>query len=168
MQPEADAPNDQRFLMAVFYLSDKGIKNIKKETVRRYKRYEQKPMEPLYNAYLQWQRQPNEVVMYTMYAYADLTIPKKFDCIFRYTDPSIYIKAPFTLTQSIYEGYYPFNTIDHGHKHLCIFTFENGIPDIIQQIPCMDSIGEWRYSPAKTLGICMAADLPAIAARERR
>jgi len=87
-----------------------------------------------YHKYLDWKPIENEVALFSLYAYADLNIPKTFSCIFNYRKPEEHIQTKLTITQSIWEGWFPLNTIDHGHKHLIIANFEKEVPEIIFEL----------------------------------
>jgi hypothetical protein len=64
--------------------------------------------------------------------------------------------------QSIWEAWFPFDKVDHGHKHLSVFTFEKKVPDIFNLL----HKGDTKYSEAPKrqtmLGFCNFNDLQAI------
>lgn len=156
----------ERFLQAVMVFSDKTIKACKEETVKRCK---DKEKGITYERFLNWTRQKNEVAVFTTYAYADFDIPKKFDCIFNYDNAEVYLKTKFKLTQSIFEGWYPSDFIDHGHKHLCILTFEDQIPDVIKKLHYeTEKYSNWTWDTSKVLGLCQTKDIQSIIARQQK
>ena len=89
-----------------------------------------------------------------MYAYADLKIPKQFDCIFELENPLNFITTKFILIQLILEGWYPLDSMEHGCKHLCIFEFEEQMPAILDKLHIARN--EFSNVPkgASELGIC--------------
>lgn len=111
-----------------------------------------------YYKYLDWKANGNEVALFSLYAYADLNIPKNFSCIFDYRNPEIYIQTKLTITQSIWEGWFPLNSIDHGHKHLIVGNFENEIPDLIYELH--EEKAKFSSVPKNSLmlGICQIED----------
>ena len=164
MQKEVNCKPSERFLQAVMKFSDKTIKAWKSETRRRCKERNE-----LYGKFMNWERQENEVAVFTTYAYADLSIPKGFDCIFSYDNPTMYIQTAFVLTQSIWEGWYPIDNIEHGHKHLCILTFENQIPGILDQLHYeTGKYSTWTWDDKKVLGLCQMTDIQSIIARQHK
>jgi hypothetical protein len=166
MQTEESCKPSEKFLQAAILFSDKLIKLWQDQTVKRCKNREKDNAS--YYKFINWTRQENEVAVFTLYAYADLSIPKQFDYIFNYANPEIYIHEPFVLTQSILEAWYPINCIGHGHKHLCIFTFDNQIPDIFKQLHYeTEKETSWTWNANKVLGICNFQDVPAIIDRQQ-
>lgn len=156
----------EKFLQAIMALSDKTIKACKDETIKRCKNKEKNVA---YEKFLSWTRQENEVAVFTTYAYADLDIPKQFNCIFHYDKPELYNQTNYTLTQSIFEGWYPMNRIDHGHKHLCILTFENSVPEIFNQLHYeTKKDSTWAWDAQKILGLCQIADIQSIIDRHHK
>jgi hypothetical protein len=88
--------------------------------------------------------------------------PNSFDCIFRLDNPSDFVKTKFQLTQSIYEGKYPIETIEHGHKHLCVFQFEREIPIVLNERYIGTGFYDSPPNEALTLGICESTDFKEI------
>lgn len=158
MRKEENCKQSERFLQAVSLFSDKTIEVWKKE-IKKSCKIENEP----YNKFTNWIKEPNEVAIVTMYAYANFSIPKKFDCIFLYDNPVQYIHSDFTLTQSIFEGYLPIDYIEHGCKHLCIFKFENNIPEIIKHLHYETKKHlTWNWDVKKVLGFCQLSDIQSI------
>lgn len=146
--------------------SDRTIKAWKEETV---KRCNDKEKNVAYERFLNWTRQENEIAVFTTYAYADFDIPKKFNCIFHYDNPELYIQTNYTLTQSIFEGWYPTNFIDHGHKHLCILTFENSVPDVFNRMHYeTEKYSAWTWDDKNVLGLCQMEDIQNIIGRRHK
>ncbi len=108
--------------------------------------------------YLDWKKSENEIALFTMYAYADLKIPKEFSCIFDLKNPARMWTCKMTLTQSIWEGWYPIDYIEHGHKHLAIFKFEDKIPEIILELYEVKNKDINLPESYRTIGICQIKD----------
>lgn len=159
MRTEEQCHPSEKFLYANEYFSDKTIQIWQEECIKRCKDREKGV---LYDKYINWVRQENEIAVFTMYAYADFDIPKKFDCIFRYDSPKEFIKIDYTLTQSIWEAWYPFHKIDHGHKHLCVFTFDEKVPDIFNLLHKAETKYYGGEKVQTMLGFCNFNDLQAI------
>lgn len=160
MQKEEDCEPSERFLQAIMQFPDNTVKKWKGETIRRL---EGKEKGTHYDTFINWERKQTEVAVFTTYAYADLSIPMSFDCIFRYDRPEIFTRAPFVITQSILEAWYPTDDIGHGHKHLCILAFEKSIPTIIEVLHKETNFfSSWTWDAKKVLGICQFKDLQTI------
>jgi hypothetical protein len=159
MRPEIDCKSSERYLYADAFFTDKVIQISQEECRKRLKDREKNIF---YDNYVNWIRQEDEIAVFTLYAYADFDIPKRFDCIFNCDNSKHYEIVNFELTQSIWEAWFPINSIDHGHKHLCIFKFDDEIPDIINLLHKEDN--KFSSVPKKhvKLGFCNSSDLPAI------
>lgn len=162
MLNEEQCPPHGRYLSAEIYVSPQLISRWKQDCA---KRMAGKNKTPAYDTYLQWAYGPHEAALFTFYAYADLPVPKSFDCIFHISHPEIYVRIPYILTQSIWEGWMPVDFVEHGHKHLCIFSFPQGVPDIIRQLPPEESYRSDADAGIR-LGLCEFRDLQAIINRK--
>jgi hypothetical protein len=160
MRNEENYPGSERFLFSDMYLSDKGIELSQNAII---KRFTNRDKNEFYQKYINWKRKENEIIVFTMYAYADLKLNKEFDCIFNYDNPDEFVFEKFILTQSIYEGWIPTNTVDNGHKHLLVFSFENEIPKILFKLHKEDTFGDTRPKIYTKLGFCNQKDFKTIA-----
>ncbi|MCD9017137.1 hypothetical protein [Parachryseolinea silvisoli] len=144
------------------YFTDNAIAIWKAECISRCK---DKTKGPPYERYINWKRLNNEIAVFTLYAYADFPIPKTFDIIFQTDNPDNFIKIDYELVQSIHEAWFPLDTVDHGHKHLCIFRFADTVPDILNLL----HKGNEKFSTApkgqKKLGFCNSKDFESIRKR---
>src|SRR5690606_22868204 len=118
-----------------------------------------------YERDINWIRNENEIAVFTLYAYADFDIPKKFDIIFHLDNPKEFLKVDYQLTQSIHNAWFPLETVEDGHKHLCVFSFKEFLPRILDTLHREDT----RFSTApkgqKSLGFCNSKDFEAIKER---
>ena len=160
MRNEEDCPKTERFLFSDTYLSEKGIKLSQDAII---KRFTNRNKNEFYQKYISWKRNENEIIVFTMYTYADLKLNKEFDCIFNYDNPDEFVFEKFTITQSIYEGWIPTDTVDDGHKHLLVFSFENGIPKILFKLHKEETLGDTRPKTYTKLGFCNQKDFEIIA-----
>jgi hypothetical protein len=162
MQTEEQCKPSRRFLFADEYFSDKAISIWKTECV---KRCVDKTKGQAYTKFINWTRQENEIAVFTMYAYADFDIPKKFDIIFHLDNPKEFLKIEYELTQSIYEAWFPLDTLNNGHKHLCIFSFDKSLPNILNTLHKSEEKFSTSSKGQKSLGFCNSKDFNAIAKR---
>lgn len=155
MQTEEQAKPSERYLFADEYFSDKAIAIWQVKCIKRCK---DKPRGHAYEKYVNWKRQDNEIAVFTLYAYADFAIPKKFDIIFQTAIPDNYITTEYELTQSIHEAWFPLDSVDHGHKHLCIFRFDGEVPGIFNLLHKANE--KFSTSPKRQfkLGFCNSQD----------
>ena len=166
MLKEELCKSSERFLQAVAIFSDKTIKVWKDGIIKFCK---DKEIGIAYTRFLNWTRKENEVAVVTTYAYADFTLPKQFDCIFSYDNAEVYVQTKFTLTHSVLNGWYPTDTIDHGHKHLCVLRFEKGIPDILNRLHYeSEQQLTWTWDTKKVLGLCQLADIQNIIDKQHK
>lgn len=160
MKNEENQTKNEQFLLSDTYLSDKGIELSQNAII---KRYTDRDKNEFYQKYTGWKRKENEIIVFTLYAYADLKLNQEFDCIFNYDNPDEFVFEKFILTQSIYEGWIPTNTVENGHKHLLVFRFENEIPKILFKLHKEDTFGDTRPKIYTKLGFCNQKDFEAIA-----
>jgi len=162
MQTEGQCEPSQRFLFADTYFSDNAISIWQSECIKRCKNKENREV---YESYINWARNENEIAVFTLYAYADFDIAKKFDIIFRLDNPKEFTRIDYELTQSIHEAWFPIDTINHGHKHLCIFSFDKSIPDILYTLHKEEEKFSTSPEGQKLLGFCSFKDFDAITIR---
>ncbi len=164
MRSEQECKPQERYLFAEEIFSDESVAIWQRECISRA---ESRKMDKgdSYEKFINWKRQNNEIALFTLYAYADFTIPKRFNCIFDLDNPKRFVITNFVLTQSIYEGWFPIDSIEHGHKHTCIFEFKELIPEIIKELHV--ATGKFSNVPKKTLrlGICQENDFEEIRKR---
>jgi hypothetical protein len=98
MRNENDCNPQERFLYAEELFSDESIALWKDECVKRCM---DKEKGKEYERFVNWERKNNQILLFTLYAYADFKIPKQFDCIFDLDNPSNLIFEEFKLIQSI-------------------------------------------------------------------
>jgi hypothetical protein len=159
MNTEKQCKSSGRFLFASECFSDKAIDIWQSECIKRCR---DKVKGRAYDRYINWTRQKNEIAVFTLYAYADFSIPKKFDIIFHLDDPSEFLRIDFELTQCIHEAWFPLDRVDAGHKHLCIFSFHASLPDILNTLHTIKKQFSESTKGQKSLGFCNSEDFDAI------
>jgi hypothetical protein len=155
MKTESDSKISQRFLQTDCRFGSEAIDIWKRECRSRCAKKEKTDA---YHKYLGWKPGKREVALFSLYAYADLNIPKTFSCIFNYRKPEVHLQTQLTITQSIWEGWFPLNTIDHGHKHLIIANFEEEIPNLILELHVEKEKFSSVPKGSLMLGICQIED----------
>lgn len=125
---EANVPPAYRYLICNYTIDAYNLKKIKEDVVQFMKKREKNAS---YSSFINWAGASNEIAVLTMYAYADLEIPRYFNIIFDINNPDNYEETDFKIIIAIMDGYAPFKTIGYGHKHVCILQFEKEIPSIL-------------------------------------
>lgn len=115
---------------------------------------------PEIQKFLSWERQDNQIVTYNGYGYCDTEIPKTYDFLIDLDDPQGGIDTEVTIVHAIYNGVVPLNTIEHGHKTVCVLEFSGGIPERLDLLlPFEESAFKFRF------GLCSKTDKAAILER---
>ena len=162
MRTEDQCEPSQRYLFSDAYFSDQAIDFCRQECEKRNKDPEKGEA---HRRFINWRPNPHEIAVFTLYAYADLEIPKKFDIIFQVDDPAVFVQTTYELVQSIYEGWLPSNRVEHGHKHLSIFRFDNGLPEILHILHKEEGRTSSAPKGQKLLGFCHSKDFDQIKRR---
>ena len=159
MLAESESKISQRFLQTDCRFGKEAIDIWQRECRSRCGKKEKNEA---YFKYLNWKESEKEIALFTMYAYSDFKIPKEFSCIFDFRNPERYCESKMKLTQSIWEGWYPIDHIDHGHKHLTIFSFEEEIPKLILELHQEKQKFSSVPKNSLMLGICQIEDYETI------
>jgi hypothetical protein len=164
MLSETDCPPEGRYLQSDEYYSDDALKVLQADCVRQHLN---QAKNDAYEQFVNWTRQANELLVLTWNAYADLVVPHQFDCIFRLADPREYVLVNYELTQAILNlgGLHPIHTVEHGHKHLFVLTFQQEVPAIFLRLHREDGVYRTPLANREQIGFCVARDLPAITKR---
>jgi hypothetical protein len=163
MRIEAETIQSERYLFADTYFSDAAVAVWQEECI---KRCNGQPKDAAYEKYVYWKRQENEIAVFTSYAYADFPIPAAFDIIFEIGNPVNHIQVVYELTQALYEGWLPATSINKGHKHLCVFTFPDTVPEILNLLHREDEKFSTVPKGQRKLGFCHSKDFAVIRASE--
>ena len=164
MLPESKCPVAQRFLFTQIRLSDEQILSWQTHT-KAFCLARNLDKSEAYHRFMNWKKAPNEIALYLYGAYADFDIPKKFTCLFDLKNPLRFIKIEINLTQSI--GFYPMNCVEHGHKHLAVFEFQEVIPEMIFETFELTELPIHIPQNALMLGICQIEDYEVIKNRNQ-
>jgi len=153
MQNENEIAPSSRYLLCDSVFSDKTLATVKSD-VRRFMRDREK--DATYHRFISWTRQQNEIVILSLYAYADIPLPKQYDIIFQIGRPENHMPIEYTITQAIINGWTSVDQLDHGHKHITVVQFPTGIPSIFEILPAFSK--EQVTKKGTQLGFCTKAD----------
>lgn len=115
------------------------------------------PIEDFYK----WTKSDNEIIAYCGYGYCDTSIPKSFNCLFNTDNPNQPLETKAEVKFSIWNGVLPIDTIDHGHKTICIISFENEVPEMLKTMPNWKGLESGNYN-YNQFGLCDRNDFEQI------
>ena len=153
MLPEKDTNPSERYLLCNAMFPDKLLVTIKSD-VQKFMRSREKDVR--YHHFMNWTRQENEIAVLTLYAYADIPLPRQYDLIFQIGQPDNYVIIDYTITQAVINGWTTVDQLDHGHKHIAIVQFPEGIPSIIDLLPPFST--KQAAQKGNQLGFCTTTD----------
>ena len=156
---ESECNSDEKFLIIEAVFSKEAIKASQEKSQQKVPK---KLRSSYYYQFLNWKKNKDEAALFTAYAYAYMDLPIEYDCLFQVQNPEDHILTPMLVSQSIWEGYYPIGQIEDGHKHLCVFSFLNGIPAVIHELHVVyDDFASFPVN-SLTLGACKYQDYKSI------
>jgi hypothetical protein len=135
MLKEKDCPREDRLLPIVCTIPKKMLPT--KESIEQFIKGKQISNENLIGAYLTWKQGHNELIAYTGYRYCDTSIPKSYNFLLDFESPEGGHEINATIKYAIWNGYLPLDILDHGHKTICIISFDDKIPTEL------DSLLDW-------------------------
>ena len=157
MLTESQASPTDRYLLCNYFFPDAMIKKLKAD-VKSFMADRKK--DDLYYEFIDWKKKTNELMVLTMYAYADISLPKQFDIAFQIDTPDNFDDTIFVINKAIINGWTSVNQIDHGHKHILIIEFPDTVPSIFKLLPAFsDSATNGNMIQ---LGLCSKTDFKAI------
>jgi hypothetical protein len=78
-------------------------------------------------------------VVFVGFAYADLPFSKRFDVVFPTGKPQDGVHCECRIIAATQQFSKPLPEIPHGWKTICVVHFARGIPELIRQLPVVDS-----------------------------
>ena len=127
MTTEIEVNPSGSFLLCSYLFTDELIGKVKQD-VKTF--MFDRVKDNVYFEFINWQRSKNEIAALTMYSFADILLPKRFDTIFQVDNTENYVHTEFAITQAIINGWTPVGQIEKGHKHIVVIQFAESIPDI--------------------------------------
>jgi hypothetical protein len=153
---KVDSPN--RWFRCQNFLPEDVMRRVK-EDVKVFMADRNK--DDLYNELIDWRQRPNEIVVLTMYAYADIELPKRFDTVFEIENPDNFEEVSVQIRYAIFNGYAPVDLISHGHKHILVLEFIDSVPAIFNLLQPFNDKTRMSASEGQ-LGLCSKSDFQAI------
>lgn len=151
MLKEIDCPIEERVL-PIIAIGTEEVLPLKESIEKWIKGNTKINREPIKN-YYNWTKSDNEIIAYCGYGYCDTPIPKIYDCLFDIDKPNQPIEVKAEVKFSIWNGLLPIDTIDHGHKTICIISFEKELPKTLNRVPNWADMkkGNYKYNQ---FGLC--------------
>ncbi len=150
MRSEADTPVEQRFLMVLGRLSEGMVRQLEEEEMplwleRARGRGEDSNLAP-------WERfskrdRSQDHAFYTLYAYADIPLGRRYDCVFQ-RDGGPAIRVSCRVDHAVFEGGFPTDQVEHGHKHVVFLSFDGPLPKCIPTFQRWEEVGQddWQFA----------------------
>jgi AAA15 family ATPase/GTPase len=98
METEKETNSSDRYLLCNYFFSDKVIDRVKTD-VKAFMTNREKNEK--YFEFINWEKNENEIVVLTMYAYDDILLPKNYDTVFQIDKPDNFVHLDFTITQAV-------------------------------------------------------------------
>lgn len=114
------------------FLSDATLEMLKEQV---YLTLRDQEKDPLFEAFMKWQRKDNEIMLYSDYCLLGFDLPASFDSIAHVNKPDNRIGVNVIIPYSILNGWAAINKIEKGHRHVCLLQFDNKVPEIIKDLP---------------------------------
>lgn len=77
----------------------------------------------------------NEIFVFVFHPYYDTKINTTFDTLYAYKSIEEWVEIKCTLKYVSVNSSYEIDYIPAGYSALCLFEFENGIPEMIKKLP---------------------------------
>lgn len=119
------------------------------------------------DSFFTWRKAENELVVYCGYGYCDTPIPKSYNRLIISDDAENSIITQATVQHVIWNGILPLHMIEHGHKIICIISFDEGIPNELNSLTDWEDFQHGTYQYDK-FGLCDNNDAEAIMRKKRR
>ncbi len=81
----------------------------------------------------------NTEILFVGYAFADVPVGKSFSMIFQNDNPHKAIRCESNIVAVTQQWGKPLEVIPYGWKTICIIEFPQGIPDIVKNLPIIDT-----------------------------
>ena len=136
------------------YLSSATLELLKEQVFRTLRDQEK---DNLFEQFMKWKGKDNEIMLYADYSIIDFKLPCTFDSLTQVEFKKNITKVKVVVPFSILNGWAAINKIERGHKHVCLLQFEQEIPQIIKDLP---EVNSKNTSTVNDVILYNAADIP--------
>jgi hypothetical protein len=155
-------PSD-RYLLCNYVFSNEMIDQIKAE-VKAFIANREK--DGKYFEFIEWQKTKTEILVLIMYAYNDVSLPKKYNTVFQVDKPDNFVSLDVRITQAVLNGWTAVTQLSRGHKHVCVIQMENTADSIFNLLTYFDPK---NTAPGNIeLGLCDENDFEEIKMKLKR
>lgn len=163
MRSEKEIPIENHCLMILGKLSNALIRQIEEGIPQWMERMQGKmgPSALAAKDRFNSRDKADDRAFYTLYAYADIPLGRRYDCLFRKDGRPESVSVDCTIEHIIFESWFPVGKLEKGHKHVVFLSFDSAIPECIPTFECWEDVGQndWLY------GLCDQATYNARQAR---
>jgi hypothetical protein len=99
---------------------------------------EEKVCEELFTGY-QSKKGLNIISCFISYSYADLSMGKRFDTLYKDTEPLNFVITPVTVIAATQQLAHETDFVPYGWKTVCMLEFSEGVPEIVRNMPTVSS-----------------------------
>jgi hypothetical protein len=152
MRSEADTPNNERFLMLLGRLADNLIEELDSEMIPKLAEQmrDRGTFTPDHEAQLgrfEARTKTGETAIFTLYAYADIPLGRRYDNLWSRYETSECIDADCVVDHAIFNGLFPVEAIAHGHKHILFVRISEAAAKRLPTFTDWDQIGveDWSF-----------------------
>ena len=155
MLQETDSPIEDRLLPILCLVPRELLPT--RDSIYKLTTGKQNINERLINDYLDWTQSNNEIIAYTGYGYYDADVPKTYDYLLDLENPEHGQRVKAKIKFGIWSNWMPLDTIERGHKTICIIEFDSTVPNELLMLPNLDN---WIANKNSSLrfGLCDRKD----------
>jgi len=159
MLEEKNCPNEDRVLPIIALGKEDILPS--KESIDKFIEGKNKIDCRIINQFYKWTKSDEKIIAYCGFGYCDVALPKTYDCLFDSGNFDNAIDVRATVKFVIWNGILPIGSIEHGHRLICIISFKNGIPSLLNQLPKWNDLQQGNYQYNK-FGLCDKNDFEVI------
>ncbi len=128
--------NEIKHLRFLSFLSNETLEILKDQVYRTFRDQEK---DELFEQFMKWQKKENEIMLYSNNSLVSFDLPVSFDSILQTTLSSYKIDVKVVIPYSILNGWAAISKIEKGHRNVCLLQFADKVPDIIRDLPEVNS-----------------------------
>lgn len=162
MITEAEVAPENRYLLVAGKLSDTAFELERQRAIQWCAENPDRLDIPHRQALAELERcelSPQTVSLVIYYCYADIPANRVYGMAFDMRNPGLHEETEARLRFAIFARRLPMLALEHGHHHVVVFDFPEGVPDVIVAMPEL-AIGE--VTGEIQVGLCDLGDWEAI------
>lgn len=125
------------------FLSGATLQLLKEQV---YRVLQDQEKDALFEQFMDLQPKENEIMLYAEYCDHVFDLPTTFNSIIKADFSDARMEVNSIIPFSVINGWAAINKIEVGHKHACLVQFDNEVPDIVKNLPEVNSrLSSTRY-----------------------